>query len=153
LTCYINSEFAFDACCCCFNIRPAMVNKKHSELVKKQTRDRYGKFASPSSRTAPPPSRQEVGSSSHHRTTLPPSHMQEIGSSSHCRTAPPPPRQEALSDDSVVEMWVVASPPPTHLQEASSKDSPSDSSGYNDECPHAKEVSSYKLLLDYNCLV
>jgi hypothetical protein len=27
------------------------------------------------------------------------------------------------------------------------------SSGYNNECPHIKEVSSYELLLDFNCLV
>jgi hypothetical protein len=47
-----------------FNIRLAMVIKKHSELVKKQARDRYGRFASPSS-------------------------MQEVESSSRCRTAPP----------------------------------------------------------------
>jgi hypothetical protein len=31
--------------------------------------------------------------------------------------------------------------------------SSSDSSGYNDECPHIKEVSSYELLIDFNCLV
>jgi hypothetical protein len=44
--------------------------------------------------------------------------------------------------------------PPTHLDLASSSDdSPSDSSGYNDECPHVKEVNSYELLLDFNCLV
>jgi hypothetical protein len=46
-----------------FNIRPAMVSK-HSKLAKRQTRDRYERFASLSSRTAPPPSCQEVGSSS-----------------------------------------------------------------------------------------
>jgi hypothetical protein len=57
---------------------------KHSELVKRHARDRYRRFASPSSRTAPPPLCQEVGSSSRRRTTLPPS-----------------------SDDSSVEMWEV----------------------------------------------
>jgi hypothetical protein len=52
-------------------------------------------------------------------------------------------------------MWVVAPPPPpTRLDVASSSDdSPSDSLGYNDECPHVKDVSSYELLLDFNCLV
>jgi hypothetical protein len=34
-------------------IRVAMVNKK-SELAKRQTRDRYGRFVSTSSHTAPP---------------------------------------------------------------------------------------------------
>jgi hypothetical protein len=108
---------------------------KHSKLVKRQTRDRYGRFSSPSSRTAPPPSRQEVGSLSHHRT------------------APPPSRLEEASFDDSVKMWMVA-PPLTCLEvDSSSDDSPSDSSGYNDECPHIKEVSSYELLLDFNCLV
>jgi hypothetical protein len=50
-------------------------------------------------------------------------------------------------------MWVVAPPPPTRLEEASSDDTPSASSGYNDECPHIKEVSLYELLLDFNYLV
>jgi hypothetical protein len=52
-------------------------------------------------------------------------------------------------------MWVVAPPPPpTRLDVASSSDDPpSDSLGYNDECPHVKDVSSYELLLDFNCLV
>jgi hypothetical protein len=58
-------------------------------------------------------------------------------------------------------MWVVSplpaclvAPPPTCLEGAlSSDDSPSDSLGYNDECPYIKEVSSYELLLDFNCLV
>jgi hypothetical protein len=35
-------------------------------------------------------------------------------------------------------------PPPSTRVEESSDDSPSDSSGYNDECPHVKEVSSYE---------
>jgi hypothetical protein len=39
----------------------AMVSK-HSELVKRQARDRYGRFASPMSTTAPPHSCHEVGS-------------------------------------------------------------------------------------------
>jgi hypothetical protein len=47
-----------------------------------------------------------------------------------------------------------SNPPPTRLEMASSSDdSPSNSSGYNDECPHVKEVSSFELLLDFNCLV
>jgi hypothetical protein len=91
----------------------------------RQTRHRYGWFASPWSRTAPPPSRrQEVRSSSRH-------------------TAPPP-----SSDDLSMEMWEVPPPPPTHLGDSSST-----SLGYNDECPHVKEVSSYELLLNFNCLV
>jgi hypothetical protein len=118
-----------------FNIRPAMVSKKHSELTKKQDRDRYRRFASPSSRTTPL-SRQEVGSSSHRCTTPPPSHP-----------------EEASSNDSIVEMWEVAPPPPTCLEEASSINSPSAPSSYNDECPHVKEVRSYELLLDFNYVV
>jgi hypothetical protein len=50
-------------------------------------------------------------------------------------------------------MWEVAPPPLTRVEEASSNDSPSASSGYNDECLHVKEVSSYELLLDFNCLL
>jgi hypothetical protein len=101
--------------------------------------------------------------------------MQEVGSSSRRRTAPPPSRIEEDSSDDLMEMWVVcrtaplplrlvtpppsptrlvAPPPPlTRVGEVSFDDSPSDSSGYNDECPHVKDVSSYKLLLDFNCLV
>jgi hypothetical protein len=63
--------------------------------------------------------------------------------------------QKASSDDSV-GMWVVTPPPPppTYLEVASSsEDSLSDSSGYNDECPHVKEVNSYDLLLDFNCFI
>jgi hypothetical protein len=97
---------------------------KYLELMKRQVRDCYGRFSSPSSHTDPPPSRQEVGSSSCHRIAPPPS-----------------------SDDSIVEMWEVPPPPLTRL------DSSSASSGYNDECPHVKEVSSYELLIDFNCLV
>jgi hypothetical protein len=138
----------------------AMISK-HSEVAKRQAWDWYGRFASPSSHTAPPPSCQEVGSSSHY-CTAPPSRMQEVGSSSHCCTAPPPSHQEEASSDHSMEMWVVAppplaclvAPPLTRLEVASSSiDSPSDSSGYNDECPHVKKVSSYELLLDFNCLV
>jgi hypothetical protein len=71
--------------------------------------------------------------------------------SSSSRTAPPPSRQEeASSNDSIVEMWVVVPPPPTRLELASSDSS---SSGYNGECPHVKDVSSFELLLDFNCLV
>jgi hypothetical protein len=47
----------------------------------------------------------------------------------------------------------MAPPPPTRLEEASSDDSPLASLGYNDECPHVKDVSSYELFLDFNCLV
>jgi hypothetical protein len=107
---------------------------KHSKLNKKQAQNRYGRFASPSSHTAPPPSRQELGSSSR-------------------RTTPPSRQEDASFDDSVVEMWVVTPPPPTRLEVASSNDSRSASSGYNDECPHVKVVSSYELLLNFNCLV
>jgi hypothetical protein len=118
-----------------------MVNK-HSELVMRQARDGYGRFASPSSRTTHLPSGQEVASSSH-RQIAPLHSGQEVGSSSCHRTAPPP-----SSDNSSVEMWEVPPPPPTRLGDSSST-----SSGYNDECPHVKEVSSYELLLDFNCLV
>jgi hypothetical protein len=126
--------------------------------------NRSGRFASPSSHTAPP-SRQEVGSSSSHCTGPPPSRMQEVGSSRRRRTAPPPSRQEEASSGDSVEMWMVApptrlvAPPPPpppltiRVKEVSSDDSPSNSSGYNDECPHIKKVSSYELLLDFNYLV
>jgi hypothetical protein len=151
-----------------FNIRPAMFSK-HSELAKRQDRDHYRRLTSPSSCTAPPTSHQEVGSSSRRHTTPPPSRMQEVGSSSRRHTTPPPSRQEEASSDNSVEMWVVAPTPPhlvappppthlvapplTHLEETSSNDSSSTSLGYNDECPHVKDVSSYELLLDFNCLV
>jgi hypothetical protein len=69
-------------------------------------------------------------------------------------------KEEASSDD-LMEMWVVcltvppplrlgtpppaclvAPPPLTHVEEVSSDNSLlSDSSRYNDECPHVKEVS------------
>jgi hypothetical protein len=52
-----------------------------------------------------------------------------------------------------MEMWEVATPPATRLEEASSDDSPSASSSYNDECPNVKEVTSYELLLDFNYLL
>jgi hypothetical protein len=131
-----------DACCAIFcDIRSAMVSK-HSELTKRQAQDRYGRFASLSSRTAPPPSRHEVGSSSCHRTT-PPSRMQEVGSSSHCRTAPPP----SSNSDDLVKMWVVA-PPPLCLQVAPPPPLthlvPPPPSTCVWECPHVKEVSSYE---------
>jgi hypothetical protein len=94
-----------------------MVIKKYSKLVKKEARDYYGRFPSPSNRTAPPPLC-----------------MQEVGSSSRCRTAPPPScQEEASSKNSIVEMWEVAPPHLTQLEEASSDDSPSPSSGYNNE--------------------
>jgi hypothetical protein len=119
-----------DACCNFFHIRPAMVSK-HLELVKRQARDRYGRFTSPSSRTAPPPShRQEVGSSSHHRTAPPPSHC-----------------------SSSIIWWLECG----DVGGASSSDTPRllllDPSSYIDECPHVSEVRSYELLLDFNCLV
>jgi hypothetical protein len=139
-------------------IRAAMVSK-HSERSKRQARDCYGRFASPSSAIAPPPSRQEVRSFSRRCTAPPLSCMQEVGSSSSRRTAPPS-RQGASSDDSV-EIWVVhciaplrlGTPPPARLVApptmtplevtSSSDDSPSNSLGYNDDCPHVKQVSSY----------
>jgi hypothetical protein len=121
----MSSEFASDACCCFFNIRPAMVSKKHLDLTKKQAPDRYEMFAPPLFHTALPSSCQEVASSSHRHTAPPPSHQ-----------------EEASFDDFVVEMWVVAPPPPTCLEEASSDDTPSASLGYNNECPHVKDVRS-----------
>jgi hypothetical protein len=127
-------EFASHVCCYFFNIKSTMVNK-HSEFAKKQSQDRYGRFASPSSRITLPPSRQEVRSCS------------------RCRTAHSSCQEEALSDDSIVEMWEVPPPPPTCLEEVSSNDSPSAYSSYNNECIHIKEVSSYELLLGFNCLV
>jgi hypothetical protein len=48
-------RIASNACYCFFNIRSTMISK-HSELVKRQARDRYGRFAFPSTHTAPPPS-------------------------------------------------------------------------------------------------
>jgi hypothetical protein len=45
----------------------------------------------------------------------------------------------------------LVAPPPTCVEE-SSDDSPSDSSGYNDECPHVKEVNSYEQF-QFNFLV
>jgi hypothetical protein len=69
-------------------IRVAMVSK-HSEWAKRQARDCYGRFVSPSSVTAPPSSLQEVGSSNRRRTAPPTSCMQEVESSSRCCTAPP----------------------------------------------------------------
>jgi hypothetical protein len=94
-----------------------MVIKKYSKLVKKEARDCYGRFLSPLSRTAPPPLC-----------------MQEVGSSSRRRTAPPPScQEEASSNNSIVEMWEVAPPHLTQLEEASSDDSPSPSLGYNNE--------------------
>jgi hypothetical protein len=50
-----------------------------------------------------------------------------------CRIAPPPPA-----------CLVAPPPPPIHVKEVSSDESLlSDSSGYNDECPHVKDVSLY----------
>jgi hypothetical protein len=89
---------------------------EYSELTKRQARDHYGMFASPVSRSTPLSCRSEVGSSSRRRTAPPPS-----------------------SDDSSMEMWDMPPPPPTLLGDSSST-----SSGYNDECPHVREVSSYE---------
>jgi hypothetical protein len=85
----------------CFHLMHVVVFSilGYLELVKKKARDYYERFASPSSRTAPPPSRQEVGSSSRRHTA----------------------------------------PPPTRLGDSSST-----CSGYNDEYPHIREVSSYE---------
>jgi hypothetical protein len=103
-----------DACCTIFcDIRLAIVSK-HSKLAKRQARDRYERFASPSSRTAPCPSRHEVRSSS-------------------CRRTAPPPSSD--SDDSVV-MWVAA-PPSTHL-------APLPPLTRVWVFPHLKDVSSYE---------
>jgi hypothetical protein len=68
-------------------------------------------------------------------------HYGRFASPSRC-TAPP------SSDDSSVKMWEVSPPPPTCLGDYSWT-----SSCYNDEYPHVKEVSSYELLQDCNCLV
>jgi hypothetical protein len=92
--------------------------------------------------------------------------MQEVGSSSRCRTTAPPSCQEEASSDNSVEIGVVAPPPPpltclvappppplTSVEEDLFDDSPSGSSGYNDECPHIKVVNSYELSFESNCLV
>jgi hypothetical protein len=103
-----------DACCIIFcDFRSAMVSK-HSELTKRQTRDHYGRFASPSSHTTPHLSLHEVGSFSRH-CTAPPSRIQEVGRCSRSRHTASPPSFD--SDDSV-EMWVVAPPPHLCLQVA-----------------------------------
>jgi hypothetical protein len=128
-----------NVCHCFFNIRSAMVSK-YLELPKRQAQDRYEIFISPLSRTAPPPSRHHEASSDDlveiwvvRRTTPPPP--------LHLVSPPPPPTR------------LVAPPPPACLKEVSSDDAPSNSLGYNNECPHIKEVSSCELLLDFNCLV
>jgi hypothetical protein len=112
---------------------------KHSGLMKRQARVSYGRLASLSRLTAPPPSRQEEASLNKSmemwvvlRTSPPPLHL----------VTPPP-----------LPTHLVAPPPPLTRVEVSSDDSPSDSLGYNDECPHVKEVSSYEVLLDFNYLV
>jgi hypothetical protein len=87
--------YASDACYCFFNISSVMVSK-HSELMKRQARDCYGMFASPSIYTAHLPSCQELASFSCCRTAPSPSHMQEVGSSSRRHTAPPPLHQRRL---------------------------------------------------------
>jgi hypothetical protein len=80
---------------------------KHSELVKRQAQDLYERFTSPSSRTAPPPSRQEVRSSNRRRTTHPPS-RQEVESYSR-RTAPPPSCQEEHYNKIGFYCWLITS--------------------------------------------
>jgi hypothetical protein len=115
---------------------------KHLELVKKKGRDRYGRFRPPSSRTAPPSSLHEVGSSSRRRTAPPLLHLQEVGSYSSRRTAPPP----SFDSDDSMEMWVAAppplrlpvAPPLTHLAP------PPPPPTRVEECPHIKGVRSYK---------
>jgi hypothetical protein len=122
---------------------------KHSKLAKRQARDGYGRFASPSSRIAPPPSCHKVGSSSRRCTTPPPSRMQGVGSSSCYRTALPP---SSDSDDSV-EMWVAAPSPTLRLQVAPPPPPPPPTflvppppppPTHVWECTHIKEVSSYE---------
>jgi hypothetical protein len=73
---------------------------KHSKLTKRQAQNYYGWFASPSSRTAPPPSGHEVGSSSSRHTAPPPSHHKVANSSHHC-TAPPPSRMQEVGCSAV----------------------------------------------------
>jgi hypothetical protein len=67
---------------------------KHSERVKRQVRDCYERFASPTSVIVPPPSHQEVESYSYRRTAPPTSHMQEVRGSSRRRSAPPSRQEE-----------------------------------------------------------
>jgi hypothetical protein len=115
---------------------------KHSELVNKQAQDEKGRFASPLSqlirRRTSPPSSQPVQPRTT-RTAPPPSRREDVYRTT-CTT--PPSCQEASSDPSIVEMWVLAPPP---SRQGASSDS---SSNYNDECPHGKKVSSYLLLQD-----
>jgi hypothetical protein len=92
---------------------------KHLEFVKRQARDRYKRFASPSSATTPPPSRQEVGSFSCRHTAPPPSRMQEVGSSSRHHTAPPHSRMQEVGSSSRHH----TTPPPSRQEESSSDDS------------------------------
>jgi hypothetical protein len=73
----------------------------------------------------------------------------------HCRCRSPPSLRSNRRRTAPPSLTRLAAhpPPPTRLEEASSDDSPLASSGYNDECPHVKEVISYELLLDFNCLL
>jgi hypothetical protein len=118
---------------------------KHSKLTKRQARDCYRRFTSPLNRTAPSPSCHEVGSSSRRHTAPPPSLQEEASSDDSvemwvvCLTAPPPLR---LVTPPPPARLVAPPTPPTHVEEVTSNDSLlSDSSGYNDDCPHVKEVS------------
>jgi hypothetical protein len=99
-----------------------------------QARDEKRRFASPLSqlvrhRTSPPSSQLVQPRTT--RTAPPPSRREDVCCTT-C-TTPPPSCQEASSDSSIVEMWVLA-PPPSH--QGVSSDSSSD---YNDECPHVKK--------------
>jgi hypothetical protein len=76
-----------------------MVSKKYLKLAKKQARDYYGRFASPSSRTAPPPSCQEETSSDDSIVEMwevphpPPSRLEEVSSND----SPWPPRATMMN--------------------------------------------------------
>jgi hypothetical protein len=58
--------------------------------------------------------------------------------------APPPPLRLQVAPIPPLTHLAAHPPPPLTRVEESSDDSPSDSSGYNDECPHIKEVRSYE---------
>jgi hypothetical protein len=92
--------------------------------------------------SGPPPSRHEVGCSSHRCTTPRPMCQEETSSDDSVELSVVAPPTLCLQVDTPPPTRLAAPPPPTHVEE-SSDNSPSDSSGYNDECPHIKEVSSY----------
>jgi hypothetical protein len=56
--------------------------------------------------------------------------------------APPPPLRLQVAP--IPPLTHLAAPPPLTRVKESSDDSPSDSSGYNNESPHVKEVRSYE---------